>query len=188
MQHVWQFWKQWFAAPRRVGALAPSSRFLAAAMAREVVSHSHGQVVELGPGTGAITRGLLRVGIREDRLVLVERSPQFADGLQRRFPRIQVLRADAKRLHAVLERAGVSRVAAIVSSLPLLSFPKPLRQEISQVLLDYLPEGAVLVQFTYGPKPPISRAYAKKHGVEVRRAAKVWLNLPPATVWVYVKG
>ena len=84
------FLREFLRAPLRTGAQQPSSRALAAAMAAEIDPAADGPVVELGPGTGVVTRALLDRGIPEDRLILIELNPSFADHVRRMFPQATV--------------------------------------------------------------------------------------------------
>src|SRR5437763_277580 len=73
--------------PRQVGAILPSSKQLAVAMARWLPPDHHSYALELGPGTGVVTQALLERGLRQDRLIAIEQSPKMADLLRTRFPK-----------------------------------------------------------------------------------------------------
>jgi phosphatidylethanolamine/phosphatidyl-N-methylethanolamine N-methyltransferase len=169
-----------FKNPRGVSALTPSSPSLALAIAREVDAGRDGVVVELGPGTGAVTSALLAQGIGAERLLLIESEPQFVQVLRRLYPALDVRRGDALRLEDYLPRA--CPVAAVVSGLPLLHFPVQTRRSlVRRALACQGPEG-VFIQLSYGWRPPVAPeldfAVAKK---------RVWSNFPPAHVWTYRK-
>src|SRR5208282_223155 len=118
------FLQEWFANPQRTGSIVPSSRKLAAAMARWLPLDPDSYVLELGPGTGAVTQALLAHGLREDRLVAIERNPKLALLLRQRFPRAQIISGDAWQLDDLLRRRHqpIASVGAVISSLPLLNF------------------------------------------------------------------
>ena len=118
-----RFIKTWFDNPILTGAVSPSGRFLARMMARAVDPSGTGPIVELGPGTGPITQALLSRGVDPLRLLLVEFDSAFCRLLRKRFPRVQVVQADAYDLRQSLNGALPVRAAAIVSSLPLLNKP-----------------------------------------------------------------
>ena len=80
------FLREWLAHPQRTGAVAPSSPKLAAAMARWLPSDPESYVLELGPGTGAVTQALIQRGLREDRLVAIENNPKLANLSAGAFP------------------------------------------------------------------------------------------------------
>jgi phosphatidylethanolamine/phosphatidyl-N-methylethanolamine N-methyltransferase len=182
------FFRQWLKAPGRMGSVAPSSRHLAHAMARQIppaVLAERAPVVELGGGTGSITRGLLDAGVPGDRLFVVERDPSLADLLRARFGGVQVLCGDATALPALLAPHGLRRVGAIVSGLPLLLFPEEVLALLVESCFGLLGAGRPLIQFTYGLKSPLS---AQTHHLIARRTAWVPRNLPPAFVWTYRRG
>lgn len=175
----------WLDNPAIAGAISPSGRQLARAMARSVDPASTGPVIELGPGTGVITEALLARGIARDRLCLVEYDPGFCSLLARRFPGVRIVQGDAYRLVESLGPILDVPAAAVVSSLPLLMKPEPARIALlAEAFALLAPEGR-FVQFTYGPLSPVPRT--KKAGLSFHAHASppVWLNLPPARVWIY---
>ena len=179
-----QFLSAWLRNPRQAGALLPSGSSLAQAMAAQV-DPGHGLVVELGAGTGAITRALIARGVTSEQLILVEKDPALFGEMERRFPGVVALRGDAAHLGRLLNRAGVGCPGTLVSSLPLLSMTRRQRLRVLIQIFSNLRVGGVLVQFTYFPLPPIPDVLAAALGVSGRRVARVFSNLPPAAVWVY---
>jgi phosphatidylethanolamine/phosphatidyl-N-methylethanolamine N-methyltransferase len=160
-------------------------------MARHIDPSQEGLVVELGPGTGPVTLALIKRGIAQERLVLVEFDAAFCKLLKRRFPRATVIQGDAIRLRATLEGKIDQPVAAVVSSLPLLNMPDGQRLALLEDAFALMPPDGRFVQFTYGlvspmPKKPKGGGPAVAFSSEV--SAHVWLNLPPARVWVYRPG
>lgn len=176
------FFRRFLDDPKRTGAVAPSSPFLAREMARAVDVSRPGLVVELGPGTGPVTKALLARGVARERLVLVEYDAQFCRMLAERFA-ARVVRGDAYALGATLGDVNAP-VAAVVSSLPLLNESPARRRRLIEEAFDLMGPDGVFVQFTYGFKSPIPRedlgaAYIARSGPPVLR------NLPPASVWTY---
>jgi phosphatidylethanolamine/phosphatidyl-N-methylethanolamine N-methyltransferase len=174
------FLGRWLKAPHRIGALAPSSRFLGRAMARQVDIRQARLVVELGGGTGSITRALLAAGLAAEKLIVVERDEHLHRLLAERFPGVRVLKGDAAQLGQLLRPLGITTVSAIVSGLPLLSMPKRLRHRIAGQCFALMGEHGALVQFTYGIASPLP---AREFGVEGQVKDLVWRNIPPAFVW-----
>jgi phosphatidylethanolamine/phosphatidyl-N-methylethanolamine N-methyltransferase len=175
--------KLWLKNPRKIGAVAVSSAELAAAMARQV-PRGPGYVVELGGGTGSVTKALLKAGIQPDKLIVLERDPTLHKLLQERYPDVKVLLGDAAKLQALLKREGIDHVRAIVSSLPLISMKRSLQDRITAQIFSVLEPGAPLIQFTYSLFSPIPR---RRFGVHGEVGDRVLQNLPPASVWVYRK-
>jgi phosphatidylethanolamine/phosphatidyl-N-methylethanolamine N-methyltransferase len=175
----------WFRRPRSIGAITPSSRRLAAAIAREVEFFGAGVIVELGGGTGSITRALVERAADTTEIVVIEREPSLCTLLAARFPGIRVLQGDAEDLGALLSEAGVGPVKAVVSGLPLLSLPRDICRRIVRESFAALAEGGVFVQFTYGIASPIRPSHARRAGIAGRRTGWVLRNLPPASLWCY---
>lgn len=181
-----RFLSAWLNNPLQTGAVLPSGQALARALAAQVDPAAAG-VVELGAGTGAVTAALLERGVAPERLLLVERSPLLHAEIQRRFAGLRAVLGDAARLRRLLQQAGFGPPDAVVSSLPLLSMPPRTRLRVLSEIAAMLPPGGTLVQFTYGPRPPLAPALAQGLGLAGERVARVLANVPPAAVWVYRK-
>jgi len=179
------FLRRWLQNPKSVGAVVPSGRRLANAMAAEIDLAAPGAVIELGGGTGNITAALLEAGLPLEDLAVVERDPTFAKVISARFPGLHVLQGDAVELRRLLRSAGIGPVKAIVSGLPLLSIPERICLRIVSEAMDVLGEDGVLVQFTYGPASPVSRRILTRLGLSAERSNWVVDNIPPASVWRY---
>lgn len=168
--------------PKLTGAVSPSSKALARAMAREVDAGTEGLVLELGPGTGPVTQALIEHGVAPNRIVAVEFNPDFCALLRDRFAGLRVIEGDAYDLSATLPAAFAGPFAAIISSLPLLNREPAARASLVQSLVGRLRIDGRLIQFSYGPKPPVPAVPGR---FTVKRTAFVPLNLPPAQVWLY---
>ena len=182
------FLKRWLRRPFAMGSVVPSGRLLAEEMARATLAAlgtRPGHVVELGAGTGEVTKALLAAGIPPRRLALVERDPELAGFLRRHFPDLQIVEGDAARLPRLISDNSLGPVAAVVSSLPLLSLPAEVVNGIVGGVFDSLPRGGALVQFTYGPKPPVPRGLRERLHLAGTRGKRVWRNVPPAVVWTF---
>ena len=177
-----KFIRSWIEKPISTGAVMPSSRVLARAMARYVDPQSNGPVIELGPGTGPVTQALVRQGVDPARLILVEFNPDFCRLLRTRYPAATVVQGDAYRLRRLLESYVDEPAAAVVSGLPLVTKPLRTRLRLISDAMMLLATGAPFVQFTYAMVPPIPKELS---GVRAESSELIWMNLPPARVWVY---
>ena len=164
--------------PRQVSAIAPSSRTLARAMTLGLGPNS-GPVVEFGPGTGRFTEAILARGVPPENVTLFELDEEFVDYLRKKFPGVTVHQLPAQEA-ANLIPVGVSTV---ISGLPLLSMPPDVREGIVNAAFAILAPRGHYVQFTYGPRPPLTPETVKSLGLKVNKGHKVWANLPPATVY-----
>ena len=118
-----RFLRSWIEKPLHMGAVMPSGRILARTMAQYVDVRSSDPVIELGPGTGAITNALIEHGVDQKRLVLVEYDPGFCALLRDRYPQATVVQGDAYTLRDSLWNVLSARASAIVSGLPLVTKP-----------------------------------------------------------------
>jgi len=180
-----RFLRSWIEKPLHMGAVMPSSKLLARTMAQYVDVDSKGPVIELGPGTGAITNALIEHGVDQKRLVLVEYNPGFCALLRDRYPQARVVQGDAYALRASLDAVLDAPASAVVSGLPLVTKPMLTRLKLIRDAFVALAPGAPFVQFTYSVAPPIPKSLP---GVSTEASERIWMNLPPARVWVYRKG
>jgi phosphatidylethanolamine/phosphatidyl-N-methylethanolamine N-methyltransferase len=180
-----RFLRSWIEKPLHMGAVMPSGKLLARTMAQYVDVESKGPVIELGPGTGAITNALIEHGVDQKRLVLVEYNPGFCALLRDRYPQARVVQGDAYALRASLEDVLDAPASAVVSGLPLVTKPMLTRLKLMRDAFLALAPGAPFVQFTYSVAPPIPKSLP---GVSTEASERIWMNLPPARVWVYRKG
>ena len=182
------FLKRWLRRPFAIGAVVPSGRWLADAMARATLAslgRRGGAVIELGAGTGEVTRALLANGLPAERLVLVERDPELAHFLRRHFVGPRIVEGDAARLPRLLVEQGVGQVDGVVSSLPLLSLPPAVVRDIVNGVFEVMPPEGALVQFTYGPKPPVPAGLRERLSLVAGHGPRIWRNVPPAMVWTF---
>ena len=180
-----RFIKTWFENPLGTGAVSPSGRYLARAMARYVDPDSTGPVIELGPGTGPVTEALISRGVAPERLVLVEFDAQFCKLLSRRYPKVTVIQGDAYHLSDTLRGALDAPASTVVSSLPLRTRPERQRLILLEQAFAMLRPGGSFVQFTYGIASPMPLRTGHRPCFEAEVSPPVWLNLPPARVWIY---
>ena len=180
-----RFLRSWIEKPLHMGAVMPSSKLLARTMAQYVDVDSKGPVIELGPGTGAITNALLEHGVDQKRLVLVEYNPGFCALLRDRYPQAKVVQGDAYALRDSLGDLLDAPASAVISGLPLVTKPMLTRLKLIRDAFVALAPGAPFVQFTYSVAPPIPKSLP---GVSTEASERIWMNLPPARVWVYRKG
>jgi phosphatidylethanolamine/phosphatidyl-N-methylethanolamine N-methyltransferase len=177
-----QFIRSWIEKPLSTGAVMPSGKALARTMAAYVDLNAKGPVIELGPGTGPVTEALVAHGVDPARLILVEFNPTFCRMLRTRYPAATVVQGDAYRLRRLLETYVREPAAAVVSGLPLVTKPLRTRLRLIADAMGLLAPGAPFVQFTYAMLPPIPKALS---GIKAEASDLIWLNLPPARVWVY---
>ena len=182
-----RFFAQWLRNPRQVAAIAPSGTELVAAILDELPPGTR-RVIELGGGTGAITRALLGSGIPDEGLLVLELNPSMHEQLARDFPRSSVLLGDAADLPRLARASGyldAGPADAVVSGLGLLGMERDMQARILRAAFECLRPDGAFVQFTYGPMSPIGDELRDELGLLARHGAFVLRNVPPATVWTY---
>ena len=174
------FFSELVRSPKSIGAICASSKRLGMRIAEKIDLQKGGWIVELGAGTGAITRALLLHGIPASRLIVLEKSHHFAAHLRHCFPAIRVMQADAADINHILE--GEGPVSTVVSGLPLRSLQQCKVSRITDACVRILPYSGRLVQFTYAPYgiSPWTKA-----GLEKLASQIVWQNFPPARIEVF---
>ncbi|WP_274423517.1 phospholipid N-methyltransferase PmtA [Chelativorans sp. YIM 93263] len=177
-----RFFRGWMDKPKEVGSVIPTSGVTARRMASIVRPERDDLVLELGPGTGVITRAILQRGIKPENLVSVEYSSEFVERLQADFPDVNFVTGDAFDLDNVLAPWKGRSFDSVVSAIPLLNFPTNDRVTLVERLLDLLPAGRPIVQITYGAVSPVP---AGRGSYSVERFDFVVRNIPPAHLWLY---
>lgn len=180
------FLSRWIKSPLSVAAITSSSARLARVMAANLPD-GDGPVIELGGGTGKITRALLDAGVSPDQLVVVERDLHFYNYMKQRFPQVTVIQGDACELTSLLKDLQIKTLArAVVSGLPLLAMDADTQKKIVEQSLSLTRQHGVLIQFSYGLFSPVKNSVQVELGLKSRCVGQVWKNIPPAKVWTYM--
>ena len=177
------FFRRWLANPMKVGAVIPSSPALARLVVRQVRSTPEQCVVELGPGTGPVTKALLASGVPTDRLFVVEIDADMCAYLRREFPNVNVIHGDATKLTQLLPPQWVGKVGTVISGIPMLPLPIDVQKALTQAAIDVMVPGGEILQYTYSLASPIKE---KPLGLTGKRKGIAMMNFPPAWVWSYV--
>ncbi|KAG1650063.1 Quinone reductase [Nymphon striatum] len=151
-------------SPKTVGAVAPTSCQTADLMASNITHPNKLPVLELGPGTGAITNAILRRGVQQKDIYAVEYNAKFCRELRTRLPNANIVEGNAFELDDALAHLGEQQFDCVVSGLPLLNFEPALRAQFLKGALKRIPVGRPLIQFSYGIKPPIDNDDPKYQG------------------------
>lgn len=170
--------------PRQLGAVAPSSRQLGALLAKHAAFDDDSPIVELGGGSGSLTRSLIKAGIHPSRIYVIELDQELANYLKIAMPLVNVIHGNAANLADILPAHVLGKVHRIVSGLPMINIPQPIRQQILESCFQIMAPGGAYLQYTYSPRSSID---AEAYQLNKKRLGTVFLNLPPATVWQYTK-
>lgn len=179
-----RFFRGWLDRPKAVGTPFPTSSHTGRAMASVINLQSGLPVLEIGPGTGVITRAILSRGVAPARLYAVESSPEFSKELKHGFPGVHILNGSAFELDAVLGLNKHLQFDCVISAIPLLNFDMAARVAYVEDMLDRVPLGRPVIQVTYGPKSPVP---AGSGNFTVQRMDFILRNVPPAHLWTYTR-
>jgi phosphatidylethanolamine/phosphatidyl-N-methylethanolamine N-methyltransferase len=176
------FFRRWLSNPLQMGSIVPSSPRLGALIAGQIDKRSNSSILELGAGTGAITRNLIKAGISPTRLVVVEIVAEMAEHLQTNFPHATVVQADAFNLPIERLKQVSTEIETVICGIPLVLLgEKKQRQFIEQV--EAVAPGRGFLLYTYCITSPLPY---RALNLEARRLAWTPLNFPPASVWHYL--
>jgi phosphatidylethanolamine/phosphatidyl-N-methylethanolamine N-methyltransferase len=178
------FLRRWLAHPLRVAAMFPSSPALADMVADQVPDPGGQFVIEVGAGTGAITRALLN-RVPEERLILVELDEELCQWLKSRFPRATVLCGNAVDLPRLLpEVRENASVAAVVSGIPIVQFPMAAKRAFVDAVFAMMGPSGLLLQYTYLPVSPLP---CRRLGLEARRLGAVSDGAARLFLWRFTR-
>jgi phosphatidylethanolamine/phosphatidyl-N-methylethanolamine N-methyltransferase len=180
-----RFFKGMMQGPKTVGAIVPTSSITAKRMASVIDLKSGLPVLELGPGTGVITKQILARGVAPEKIVSVEYSEDFYRRLVEDYAGVNFIHGDAFDLKTSLGSFADQTFDCVISAVPMLSFPMEARIQLLEDLLSRIPEGRPVVQITYGPVSPI---IAKPDRYHIQHFDFVVRNIPPAQLWIYRKA
>ncbi|MEO3792345.1 SAM-dependent methyltransferase [Nonomuraea sp. B10E15] len=182
------FLGQFLRAPSKIGAVAPSSRRLAANVCAPIPERGEPTVVELGPGTGPFTAEIQQRLAGRGHHLAVEVNDLMAQLLAERFPTVDVAHADAARLGELLRERGLRQADVVVSGLPWAAFPEETQRDLLGAVTSAMSPVAAFTTFSYVHAIPLSsarrfRALLAERFEEVVPGRTVWRNPPPAFVF-----
>jgi phospholipid N-methyltransferase len=180
----WLMLRKFVSHGTAIASFSPSSRFLARKMVRGIDWVKAKCVVELGAGTGPITKELVKAAGPSTKLVIVERDPDFCRLLREKFPGHEIVEGDACKLDQILAERGIKKADHVISGLPLPSFPSDLRDSIIRMSAKVLGPDGEFRQITN--MPWIYQGLYKSYFRDVSFKL-VPLNLPPGGVY-FCKG
>lgn len=193
--HTLKFVKAFLAEPGRVASVLPSSRYLADAVAQAGLSQMNGHpqvVVELGPGTGVVTKAILDRMPQHAEFLAIEIDEEFVRLLRGQFPGVRIVHGSAADLPALLDAHGLEGCDSVISGLPWAAFDEGLQDELLGAVAGALRPGGTFVTFTYIYSPHLAagkrfREKLHRHFSHVEKTPTVWWNIPPAFAYYAVK-
>lgn len=175
------FLKRGLANPLQMGSVVPSSRALCRGVAAQVRSGPGERVLELGAGTGVITRALLGSGVAASRLTVVEIVPSMADHLQSTLPGVDVIQGDARDLASLIPAAQHGRIGTVICGVPLVLLRQADRRRFIDAIEAVAP-GRGFLHYSYCITSPLPW---RKHGLVAKRETRAPLNSPGEHLALY---
>jgi phosphatidylethanolamine/phosphatidyl-N-methylethanolamine N-methyltransferase len=177
----WMFFRRWLANPLQMGSVIPSSPALCRRVATQIHRGPGEAVLELGAGTGVISRALLAAGVPAEQLFVLEIVPAMAAHLRRTLPGVSVVEGDARFLPALIPARWHGRIGSVVCGIPLVLLPLAEQRRFIDSIEAVAP-GRGFLHYSYCATSPLPW---RKHRLSAKREAWTPLNFPPASVWRY---
>lgn len=175
------FFRRWLANPMQMGSVVPSSAALCQRVVRHTRRAADEAILELGAGTGVISRALLESGVPPERLIVVEIVPDMAGHLRSVLPGVLVIEGDARALAELVPRHWHGRIGSVVCGIPLVLLPRAEQRRFIDAIETVAP-GRGFLHYSYCVTSPLPY---RRHALVARREAWTPLNFPPASVWRY---
>lgn len=183
LNETWLFLKRWAKNPLQLGSIAPSSKALASFMAGHISCPQGEYIIEIGGGTGAISRAILDAGLPADRLIIIELDPELAQFLRDSLPAsVRVVQGNAEHLDQILPSDALNHISTIVSGLPMRNIPKMVQKNIIEACFRAMGGKGSILQYTYALTSPLPYQYLQ---MRHQKLGLILPNVPPATVWKY---
>ena len=178
---AWMFFRRWLANPLQMGSVVPSSPALCRRVAAQIRRRPDQAVLELGAGTGVISRALLASGVPPERLIVVEIVPAMAAHLRAILPGATVIEGDARCLPELVSAQWLGRIGSVVCGIPLVLLPLAEQRRFIDAI-EVVAPGRGFLHYSYCATSPLPW---RKHRLAAKREAWTPLNFPPASVWRY---
>jgi len=175
------FFRRWLANPLQMGSIIPSSPSLCRRIAAHVRRKEDEVVVELGAGTGVISKALLAAGVPPEKLVVVEIVRDMAEHLRQVLPGVNVIQGDAFDLARALPERLHGKVGTAICGIPLVMLPTEQQRRFVDAVESVAP-GRGFLLYTYCITSPLPHGAL---GLTAKREAWTPRNFPPASVWRY---
>jgi phosphatidylethanolamine/phosphatidyl-N-methylethanolamine N-methyltransferase len=185
MKENLQFLQAFLKNPLKVGAIAPSSPELAAEMLQGIEPDSHNIVLELGVGTGAITKFLRSAIPSRDSYLGLELDGDLVKTLNKNYPDMNIICGNAAEAYTIHKESGLGKVRYLVCCLPFVSLPKEISEQVLIEIQKFMDEGCELRIFQYAhgyflpPAIKLRESLKIRYGMS-RRSPLILKNVPPA--------
>lgn len=185
MNENFQFLQAFLKNPLKVGAIAPSSPELAQKMTKDILPDENNIILELGVGTGAITKVLQEIIPDEKSYLGIELDKGLVKSLKKNFPKLKVIRGNACEVFSLHQKTQLGKVGYIISCLPFVSIPNEIGEIILTEIDKFMEKGCVFRTFQYAhgyyfPSAIKLREYMDKNYGKAKKSQIIMKNVPPA--------
>jgi len=180
-----EFLQAFLKNPFKVGSIAPSSPELAQKMIEDILPNQESVVLELGVGTGAITKFLQEVVPNRESYIGIEIDKTMVKSLKENYPSLKIVRGNACQTFSIHQKAGFGKVGYIICCLPFVSLPNEVGEEILSEIDKFMEQGCVFRTFQYAhgyyfPSAIKLREHMRDRYGKAKRSQLVVKNVPPA--------
>jgi len=178
-----QFLRGFLKNPKEVGSVIPSSRFLTRRVLQCGDAASARVIIELGPGTGVLTREILELMPAEGKLIAVELLPEFVELLGRAYPdpRLTLYNGSSADLEKALAEAGEEQADLVVSGIPFSTMERGEGRRTLEASKRVLAPGGRFVAYQF--RSAVRRMAEPVFGPAETRSG-FW-NLPPMRIYTF---
>ena len=182
------FFKNFIKAPSSIGALCPTSHSLSKEVTLNIGLEKANSVVELGPGTGAITSHIIDALNPNTNFFAIELNKEFYRFFKKKYPYITIYNEDASSLIQLLQKENLESTDAVISALPWTTLPHHIQKNLLNIIVDALKPGCYFTTIAYitGVITPSGIRFKnklKRHFSHVKLSRLKWKNIPPAFVY-----
>ncbi len=183
-EHI-QFLQSFLRNPLKVGSVTPSSNELALKMIEGVEANETNVVLEIGCGTGAVTKFIEKIVPNQESFIGIEVDKHFVRNLNLQFPDLKIICGDACQSSDILRNNDIGKVSYIISGVPFVVLPEQVSNGILREVDKLMDKGCLFrtFQYAHGYNLPIARKFRQrmeeKYG-KVERSSLVLKNVPPA--------
>lgn len=182
-----QFLLEYIKHPSKIGAVAPSSRYLAKKMVEDVRFHECDCIIEYGPGTGVFTEEIVLSKKEDTILLVIEQNEQFYKVLKERYSNkknVYVIHGDASDVLKYMKSHEIPQADYIISGLPFTSLPAGVSKKIFHATQKAIGSQGRFITFQY----TLLKKKIFQRWFHIEHMAFELKNFPPAYVLTMKNG
>ncbi len=176
-----KFLKEFLSSPSTIGAISPSSQFLAKAMVKNIDFSKAKYIIEYGSGFGVFTEHIIENMNNKSTLILIEFNYKFYRFLSKKYinnKNVLVIHDSAENLEIILKEKKIYKIDLVFSGLPFSSFPVQMTENIFNKTIKYMNKNSKFILFQYS----LYKIKLLKHFFKITNIKLIIRNLPPAFV------